>query len=383
VHIAQRGNPSSYIPEKEREPRKKMTPKKVIISGGGTGGHLFPALAVGEKLKEKDPSLQITFVGSSRQLEKNLMERYQAQFVPLRIEGLKGMRGKTLKSLAILPLSFIKSFRLLRSLKPDLVIGVGGYSSGPIVLLASWMKIPTLIMEQNLRPGLTNRMLIPWVKKAVVAFEGSLPYFKGKGEFIGNPTREEFLTVTPKQRNNKLSLLIFGGSQGSHFLNKGMTASLGFLTEERAQLRISHQTGEADFEWVNDRYVQNGFTDVTVAPFFFEMANYFQKSDLVVCRAGATTIAELIAARKAAILVPFSKATDNHQEMNARELERIHAAEVILEDEFKPEGFAHKIREFLRHKEKLDRMEQNLPTLKTDKVAERIAKLCFDLIEER
>ncbi len=360
-----------------------MTPKKVIISGGGTGGHLFPALAVGETLKKKDSSLQITFVGSSRQLEKSLMERYQAQFVPLKIEGIKGMKWKTFKSLAILPLSFVKSYRLLRSLKPDLVIGVGGYSSGPIVLLASWMKIPTLLMEQNLRPGLTNRMLLPWVRKAVVAFEGSLPYFKGKGEFIGNPTREEFLRVTPKHRNNKLSILIFGGSQGSRFLNKGVTNSLSFLAEDRTHLHISHQTGEADCAWVNDLYVKNGFSDITVSPFFFEMADYFQKSDLVVCRAGATTIAELIAAQKAAILVPFSKATDNHQEVNARELERIQGAEVILEDEFKPKGFANIIKEFLTHKEKLDRLEQNLGKLKTDNVAERIAKLCFDLIEER
>jgi len=360
-----------------------MTPKKVIISGGGTGGHLYPALAVGETLKKKDPSLQITFVGSSRQLEKNLMERYQAQFIPLKIEGLKGMRWKTLKSLVMLPLSFVKSYRLLRRLRPDLVIGVGGYSSGPVVLLASWMKIPSLIMEQNLRPGLTNRMLLPWIKKAVVAFEGSLPYFKGKGEFIGNPTREEFLKVTPKQRNNKLSILIFGGSQGSHFLNKGVTDSLSFLSEDRTHLHISHQTGEADCAWVNDLYVQNGFTDIMVSPFFYEMASYFQKSDLVVCRAGATTIAELIAAQKAAILVPFAKATDNHQEMNARELERIQGAEIILEDEFKPEGFANKIKEFLANKKKLDQMEQNLGKLKTDNVAEQIAELCFRLIEER
>jgi UDP-N-acetylglucosamine--N-acetylmuramyl-(pentapeptide) pyrophosphoryl-undecaprenol N-acetylglucosamine transferase len=360
-----------------------MTPKKVVISGGGTGGHLFPALAVGAKLKERDSSLQITFVGSSRQLEKTLMAKYQAQFVPLKIEGLKGMRWKTVKSLAILPLSFIKSYSLLRSLKPDLVLGVGGFSSGPIVLLAAWMKIPTLIMEQNLRPGLTNRLLIRWVDKAVTAFEGSLPYFKGKGEFIGNPTREEFLKVTPKLRNSKLALLIFGGSQGSHFLNKGVTDSLRFLTEERTHLRISHQTGEADWTWVKDLYVQNGFSDITVAPFFFDMAAQFQKSDLVVCRAGATSIAELIAARKAAILVPFSKAADNHQEMNARELERIQGAEVILEDEFKPDGFANKIREFLNHKEKLDQMEENLKKLKTENASEHIANLCFNLMERR
>jgi UDP-N-acetylglucosamine--N-acetylmuramyl-(pentapeptide) pyrophosphoryl-undecaprenol N-acetylglucosamine transferase len=217
----------------------------------------------------------------------------------------------------------------------------------------------------------------------VVAFEGSLPYFKGKGEFLGNPTREGFLKVTPKQRNNKLSILIFGGSQGSRFLNKGVTDSLRFLSADRTQLHISHQTGEADWAWVKDLYVQNGFTDISVSPFFNEMASYFQKSDLVVCRAGATTIAELIAAQKAAILVPFSKATDNHQEMNARELERIQGAEIILEDEFEPESFANKIKEFLTHKEKLDRMEQNLGKLKTDNAADKIAKLCFELIAKR
>jgi len=356
--------------------------KKVIISGGGTGGHLFPALAVGEKLKERDPSLEITFVGSSRQLEKNLMERYQAQFFPLKIEGIKGMRWKTLKSLAILPLSFVKSFHLLRGLKPDLVIGVGGFSSGPIVLLASWMKIPTIIMEQNFCPGLTNRLLIPWVDKAVAAFEGSLPYFKGKGEFIGNPTREEFLKVTPKPRNNNLSILVFGGSQGSRFLNKGFTDALPFLSRVKNQLRITHQTGEADCAWVKDLYIQNEFGESTISTFFFDMAAQFQKSDLIVCRAGATTIAELIAARKAAVLIPFSKAADNHQEMNARELERIQGAEIILEEQFRPEAFAEKIIDFLGHMEKLDHMEKNLRKLKTEDASEKISTLCFDLMEK-
>lgn len=358
-----------------------MKEKKVIISGGGTAGHIYPALAMGNKLKEKDPRLQLTYVGTHRELEKNIMEHHKVDFIPLKIEGLKGKGLKTVKSLFLLPFSFIKSFAILRRIKPDLVIGVGGYSSGPIVLLASWMKIPTLILEQNFRPGFTNRMLVRWVRKAVVAFKGSLPYFKGKGIFIGNPVREEFCHLSPKARNEKLTILIFGGSQGSHFLNKGISVSLSLLKEEKENLRIFHQTGEKDLEWVKENYTQNKFKDVIVAPYFLDMASYFQKSDLIISRAGATTIAEFIASQKASLLIPFSKATDNHQALNARELEKINGAEVILEEEFTPELLVNKIFYFLRNTEKIDQMEKNIARIKTEKVTEKISDLCLDLME--
>jgi UDP-N-acetylglucosamine--N-acetylmuramyl-(pentapeptide) pyrophosphoryl-undecaprenol N-acetylglucosamine transferase len=359
-----------------------MKGKRVIISGGGTGGHLYPALAVGEKLKKKDPSVEITFVGSNRQLEKNIMERYQANFIPLKIEGLKGKGPSTFKSLILLPFSFFKSLIILLRMRPALVIGVGGYSSGPIVLLASLFRIPTLIMEQNLRPGLTNRLLLPWVRKAVVAFEGSLPYFKGKGNLTGNPTREEFVSLPKKDRNHRLSILIFGGSQGSSFLNKGVTESLPLLTQEKKALRFVHQTGETDYEWVKDRYAKLGYTDVIVSPYFFDMPSYFQSSDLIVCRAGATTIAELIAAQKASLLVPFAKATDNHQVFNARELEAAKGAEILPEVEFTPEAFTEKIRDFMTNKDKIDRMENNLKQLKKENAAEKISDICFKLMGE-
>jgi UDP-N-acetylglucosamine--N-acetylmuramyl-(pentapeptide) pyrophosphoryl-undecaprenol N-acetylglucosamine transferase len=360
-----------------------MIEKKVIISGGGTAGHIYPALAMGNKLKEKDPGLQLTYVGTHRELEKNIMEHHKVDFIPLKIEGLKGKGLKTVKSLFLLPFSFIKSFAILRRIKPDLVIGVGGYSSGPIVLLASWMKIPTLILEQNFRPGFTNRMLVRWVRKAVVAFKGSLPYFKGKGIFIGNPVREEFCHLSPKTRNEKLTILIFGGSQGSHFLNKGIAVSLSLLKEEKENLRIFHQTGDKDLEWVKENYAQNKFKDVTVAPYFLDMASYFQKSDLIISRAGATTIAEFIASQKASLLIPFSKAADNHQALNARELEKINGAEVILEEEFTPELLVNKIFYFLRNTEKIDQMEKNIARIKTEKVTEKISDLCLDLMEAK
>lgn len=282
-----------------------MKTRKVIICGGGTAGHLYPALAVGEQLLEKEPALEITFVGGSRRLEKKIMDHHQVKFIALQIEGLRGKGWKTLKSLAILPYAFLKSLIILLRVRPQLVIGVGGYSSGPMVLLASWLRRPTLIMEQNRHPGFTNRALLPFVRKAVVAFANSLDEFKGKGIFLGNPVRKEFYGLPAKRRNSKLSVLIFGGSQGSHFLNQEVTKALPLIQEQKDALHIFHQTGETDGEWVKTRYQEHGFIDVTVAPFFYDMADCFQKSDLIVSRSGASTVAELIAAQKSIPLGTF------------------------------------------------------------------------------
>jgi UDP-N-acetylglucosamine--N-acetylmuramyl-(pentapeptide) pyrophosphoryl-undecaprenol N-acetylglucosamine transferase len=361
---------------------QKRRRKKIIISGGGTAGHIHPALAVGRKLKDKDPDCSLTFVGSTRQLEKRIMDHYSAHFIPLHIEGIKGRGFKIFKSLLLLPLSFLKSLTIVIRTRPDLVIGVGGYSSGPIVLLASWFRIPTLIMEQNIQPGLTNRLLRRWVKKAVVSFERSLPHFKGKGIFIGNPVREEFYTLEPKERNGWLTLLIFGGSQGSHFLNEGIVNALPLLKGEKEHLKIFHQTGEKDWDWVKQSYTKEGFSEVTVAPYFDEMAKYFQKSDLIISRAGASTIAELIASKKASLLVPFSQATDNHQLLNAKELEKINGAEVITEEEFTPSVLSEKILAYNQNKRKITEMENNLAPLKVKNAAERIADLCLELMEK-
>lgn len=360
-----------------------MSKRRVIISGGGTAGHIYPALSVGQKLRERDPELELTYVGSGRVLEQNIMKHYGVDFIPLRIEGIKGRGWKAVWALLLLPFSLLKSLGILLHKKPQLVVGVGGYSSGPIVLLASWLKIPTLVMEQNINPGLTNRLLTPWVRKAVVAFERSLASFKGKGVYIGNPVREEFYSLEPKEQNGKLTLLVFGGSQGSHFLNQSLVRSLPLLQKEKDKLRIFHQTGKQDLGWVKRHYEDRSFKDVVVASYFFDIAQYFQKSDLIISRAGATTIAELIAAQKPSILIPFSKATDNHQVLNARELERINGAEVILEEEFNPEDLSRRIFDFLHNKDKIHTMEKNLKSLKSENVAERIASLCMEMMEKK
>ena len=356
--------------------------KRILFSGGGTAGHLYPALAVSRSLRERLPGIKITFVGSSRKLEKDLMDFHKANFIPLKIEGLKGRGWKAIRGLVLLPLAFLITLGILIKTRPHLSIGVGGYSSGPVVLLSAWMGIPTLILEQNALPGFTNRLLRRWVKKAVVSFPGALKYFGNKGVLIGNPVREEFNFIPPKARSGILSVLVIGGSQGSHFLNMGITESLATLKPYREQLLFTHQTGEKDLEWVQQRYDEEGFS-ADVAAYYYDMAATLTNADLVIARAGATTVAELAAARKASVLVPFAQAADDHQTLNARELESVEGAEIITEKEFTPEVFACKIIHFINHNERLDQMEQNLRQLHKPGVAGRIADLCFDLMASK
>lgn len=358
-----------------------MMDQRVIISGGGTAGHIYPALAVGKQLRQR--GVKIIFVGTTRKLEQSIMKHYRADFIPLKIEGIKGKGLLIVKSLLILPYSFVKSLLIVIQIKPSLVIGMGGYSSGPLVLISSLIGIPSLIMEQNIRPGLTNRILIPFVQKAVVAFKKSLPEFKGKGEFLGNPVREEFYSLKPKKIGERLTVLVFGGSQGSHFLNKNIIKSLPLLKRFKNNLELFHQTGEKDSDWVRENYERISFENHSVSAFFFDMHKYFQKSDLIVCRAGATTIAELIAAQKPSILIPFSQSAENHQLFNARELERIKGARVILEKDFTPERFISEIRSFIENKDRLKQMEENLKKLKTENPAEKITDLCMELMNKK
>ncbi|MEN6311064.1 MAG: undecaprenyldiphospho-muramoylpentapeptide beta-N-acetylglucosaminyltransferase [Acidobacteriota bacterium] len=360
-----------------------MTQRRIIISGGGTGGHLYPALVVGGKLREMDAAVELTYVGTHRDVEKKIMDEHGVRFVPMKIEGLKGRGLRSLKAMALLPFAFAQSFIVLRRTRPGLVIGVGGYSSGPIVLLASRLGIPTLVLEQNSRPGFTNRLLSRWVDRAVVAFPSSLPYFRGKGICLGNPVREEFYSLPAKPRGATLSVLVFGGSQGSRFLNQRITAALPHLAAVKDRFRFVHQTGPADLEWVAAKYREHGFDPSGAAAYISDMPAAFGRADLVVCRSGATTLAELIAARKASLLVPFAGASEDHQTGNARELERAGAAEVVPEMLFTPEIAAGRLFHYLTYPDRLDAMEKALLSLRIDNPAAEIAGLCLSLMEGR
>jgi UDP-N-acetylglucosamine--N-acetylmuramyl-(pentapeptide) pyrophosphoryl-undecaprenol N-acetylglucosamine transferase len=358
-----------------------MSKRGVIISGGGTGGHLYPALVVGRRLLAMAPGLALTYVGTRRGVEQQIMSEHGVRFVPMRIEGLKGRGLRSLRGLALLPLAFAHSLLILVRTRPSLVVGVGGYSSGPIVLLASWLHIPTVILEQNARPGFTNRLLRRAVRRAVVAFPSTLPAFRGKGVCLGNPVREEFYALPPKRRAGALDVLVFGGSQGSHFLNERIIAALPLLAAPKGRLRLAHQTGPNDLERVRAAYAANGFDSAEVAAYFPGMAAYFGRADLVVCRAGATTLAELIAARKASILVPFAGASDDHQTANARELEAVGGAIVIPEAEATSEALAARILGVIDRTGELEAMERNVARLQAEDPAGRIASLCLDLMK--
>jgi UDP-N-acetylglucosamine--N-acetylmuramyl-(pentapeptide) pyrophosphoryl-undecaprenol N-acetylglucosamine transferase len=215
----------------------------------------------------------------------------------------------------------------------------------------------------------------------VVSCASSVFFFGKKAVLAGNPVRPEFYQLPQKPTEEKMTLLVFGGSQGSKFLNDRLIESLSYLQDVKNSLVIYHQTGESDLARVSRAYQENGFNQIITGAYFSPMSDYFARADLIICRAGATTCAELIASRKPAILVPFAKAADNHQEYNARELEKAGAAEVILEKDFQPQFFAERIKYFLTHKEALDWMESNLGQLRQENVAEKIASLCLERMQ--
>jgi UDP-N-acetylglucosamine--N-acetylmuramyl-(pentapeptide) pyrophosphoryl-undecaprenol N-acetylglucosamine transferase len=357
--------------------------KRVFICGGGTGGHLYPALAISQKLKEKEPGLEVIFIGSQRSVEKEIMAKYGEKFIGLKVAGLKGRGWRAVLSLALIPVAILKSFYLLFKYRPDLVIGVGGYSSGPVVL-ASWLlRKPRIILEQNVRPGFTNRLLRYFVPRVITAFEATLPFFGQKGIFLGNPVRPEFYILERRKQRSPFTLLIFGGSQGSHFLNQLLAETLPFLEPVKDKIHIIHQTGSQDHSWVKKVYLDHSFNSAEVEPFFFEMPAKFRQADLLICRSGATSLAEIIASCRAAVLIPFAQAAENHQYWNAYELFSRGAALMMTENEARPEKLAGIILDYLEHPEKLDSMEARLAQLRVSEPEEKIASLCLELMRGR
>ena len=332
-----------------------------MIAAGGTGGHIYPGIAVAQEIMRRDANSKVQFVGTARGLETRLVPQAGFELSLIESAGLKNVRlGARLKGLAILPKSFVSARKLMSAFQPDVVVGAGGYVSGPVVLTAALTNRPTLVMESNALPGLTNRMLARFVDRAAVSFEQALPYFRGKAKVTGNPVRREFFEIPAKQREpGKFSLLVFGGSQGARAINEAMMAALPRLRELPATLRIKHQTGTADFEKVKAAYLDAGWNEqADVRSYIDNMVADFAEADLVLCRAGATTTAELIAAGKAAIMVPFPQAADDHQRKNAEALEAAGAARMILQHELSGDRLAQEIEKLVQAPEELNRMEE-------------------------
>ncbi len=309
-----------------------MSRLRVVIAGGGTGGHLYPGIAVARELLRRHPDAQITFAGTARGIEARVIPREGFELDTLRSVGLKGASPVArLRGLLLIPLSGLDAWSILSRRAPNLVIGVGGYSSGPVVAMAIVRRIPTLLLEQNAVPGLTNRLLAPAVSAAAVTFESTAAYFGRRAIVAGNPVRAEFVSesAAPGVRDpGPPRVLIFGGSQGAHAINLAMVEAAPQLAAYRGGMAITHQTGERDLELVRDGYRRAGL-EARVEPFLFTMDREIKSADLVVCRAGATTIAELTAAGRAAVLVPLPTAADDHQRKNAEVLAQAGAAEVM------------------------------------------------------
>ncbi|MBN1548632.1 MAG: undecaprenyldiphospho-muramoylpentapeptide beta-N-acetylglucosaminyltransferase, partial [Syntrophaceae bacterium] len=315
----------------------------IIIAGGGTGGHLFPGIAVAEEILKRDRNNRVLFVGTERGIEKRVLPGLGYDLALIDVAGIKGKGlAGTLAAMAKLPRSFLQSVGIIRSFRPDLVLGVGGYASGPAVLIAHLMGVKTAVAEQNAFPGITNRILSRFVDRIFLTFPDTEDRFpKKKSLYTGNPIRAAFLSelAAPPKKEQKFTLLIFGGSQGAHAINRAALAALDRLVEIKNNLHIIHQTGTADFEEVSSTYRGRGF-DAEVHTFIMDMPRVYGRANLLVCRAGATSIAELTASGRAAILIPYPYAANDHQTKNAEVLVRAGAAEMILERDLTGERLA-------------------------------------------
>jgi UDP-N-acetylglucosamine--N-acetylmuramyl-(pentapeptide) pyrophosphoryl-undecaprenol N-acetylglucosamine transferase len=312
---------------------------RVVIAGGGTGGHLYPGIAIARELLSRRPDTLVSFAGTARGIETRVVPREGFPLDLLRSAGLKGRSPAAVaRGVALLPLGLADAWGIISRRKPDLVIGVGGYSSGPVVVVASLRGIPTLLAEQNAVPGLTNRMLARWVSAAAVTFDSTVSFFGRRGFVAGNPVRPEFFErdLPPQggrhaegNHAERARVLIFGGSQGAHAINVAMVEAAPQLAADGG-VEVTHQTGERDVELVRRAYADAGLA-ARVEPFLYAMDREMKQADVIVSRAGSTSIAELTAVGRAAILIPLPTATDDHQTKNAEVLARAGAAEMLAQ----------------------------------------------------
>lgn len=359
---------------------------RVLIAGGGTGGHLFPGIALAEEVVTRHPQNDAIFVGTARGLEARVVPQYGFVFEAIKSRGLKGMGlFKLLVALLLLPFSFFSAMGLLLKYRPDVVVGVGGYSSGPVVLSAWLMRIPTAIQEQNALPGFTNKVLGRFVKAIFVSFKESMGAFPSKRTFLlGNPIRRGLLEnfLRPKTPHERFTLLIFGGSLGARGINTRVLEALPFLTDIKDEFRIIHQTGKDDVELIEQGYAAHHFA-AEVREFIDDMASAYLGADLVLCRAGATTLAELSVCKKPSILVPFPHATDDHQTVNAQALVNAGAAVMFQEPELTGEKLAAAIRELKGDPSRLAKMEKAAGNLGRPEAAREIADVLQQLCLEK
>jgi UDP-N-acetylglucosamine--N-acetylmuramyl-(pentapeptide) pyrophosphoryl-undecaprenol N-acetylglucosamine transferase len=304
---------------------------RAILAGGGTGGHVIPALAIARELRDKFGA-EIIFVGTSRGIETRLVPEAGFPLKLIDVGQLKNVSVITrLKTLFALPRAIFAASQILREFRPDVVIGVGGYASGPAMLAAVLSSVPAVAFEPNIVPGFANRVVAPMIAVAAVQFPETRHWFR-RSVVTGIPVRRAFFEIPARPPGAAPTLLLFGGSQGAHALNRALIEALPTLIERVPGLCVIHQTGERDYSEAQADYLRAGIS-AEVSPFIHDMPGAFARADLVICRSGASTVAEIAAAGKPAIFVPFPRAADDHQRRNAEALSAKDAAILIPESE--------------------------------------------------
>lgn len=352
-----------------------------VIAGGGTGGHLFPGIAIAEAFLEREEGNEVLFLGTERGIEARVLA--DGRF-PLRTIRAMPLHGRPMvdkaRALWAIPRSIGEAMKLLREYRPNLVLGVGGYASGPGILAAALLGVKRAIHEQNVIPGMTNRVLKRFSQRIFISFEETRPYFPAERTVLtGNPIRKGILRRAHlRERGDRFTILIFGGSAGAHRINMAMMEALPWLREMRSVWRFIHQTGRQDQDVVSKAYREGGF-EAEVIPFIDRMELYYPKADLVICRSGASTVAELAACGKAAILIPYPYAAHHHQLINAQKLADRGAARMILDEDLKGHLLSEAIRDLYLHPGEREKMEKAIRTVARPKAAEEIVDQCYAL----
>lgn len=364
---------------------------KVLISGGGTAGHINPGLAIAKYIVKMEPDSKILFVGTQKGLESKLVPRENFDIEMIKVRGFqRKLSFDTLVAVKELFQGFFEARKVIRDYKPDVVIGTGGYVCGPVVFNASRMKIPTLIHEQNAFPGVTNKILSKFVDKVAIGFKESTKYFKGRKNvfFTGNPIRSEMLEVNREAARKKLGIpknealvVIFAGSRGAENINSTVAelikkhgADFGF--------HLIYATGETQYNGIKERIGDIKLKNVHVLPYIYDMANTMAAADLVVCRAGAVTISELTLLGVPSVMIPSPYVTANHQEYNAKALEQQGAAVVILEKNLSCDILYNQINTLLNDRNMLDKMSQNARMMGITNATDKIYQLAKEIVKK-
>ncbi len=376
-------------PQAERSSNGAPRALRIVVAGGGTGGHLFPGIAIAKEFMARNSATRILFVSTGNTLEKSVLSGAGFELRCIPVAGIKG-RGiwNQIKAILKIPAGIWSARRILKKFSPDLTIGLGSYSAGPVVIGAWLSRIPIAIHEQNILPGITNRILSRFADRIYISFENTRSGMDPqKVRWTGNPVRPDLLESAAHPENataqdtahGRFTVLIIGGSQGAHRINMAIIEALDHL-RNKERLHFVHQTGEADEQSVTDAYRDKAVSAEAQA-FFADMARQYGQADLIICRAGATTVAEITALGKAAIFIPFPYAADNHQMLNAADLSSDGAAEIIIEKDLNAKMLGEKIENYMDQPQALKDMAARARRFGKPDAAKNIVDDCYRLLK--